>query len=59
MQVKIQMVQQQNVAYGMPRCKNARLACKFFGHEFLTTKELRILELMGFEILVEAPVEKR
>lgn len=36
-----------------PRCLNSERACLLVKRSYLTAEELKILELMGFEIIVE------
>lgn len=53
MSILIRVVTIGKIECSFPRCENAVRACQLVNREYLTTKELKLLQLMGFKIVVE------
>lgn len=53
MEIRVQIIKVGNHLYAKPKCINAERACRLVNREYLTTKELKTLELMGFTIVIE------
>lgn len=53
MEIKVKIATKEHIQYAVPRNENGVRACRLVNREYLTTDELKTLELMGFTIVIE------
>ena len=51
MKIKVQVFREDNQLYAIPKCHKSRLICKTIQKRYLSSYDVKRLELMGYEVI--------